>query len=44
MAATRRAAGSYDGIVGLKVNLGPAVPNPDDQASRLLEIAALVAA
>jgi hypothetical protein len=42
-AETRRAAGPYDGILGLKVNLGPTVVSPELQASRLLAIAALVA-
>lgn len=44
VAETRRAAGSYEGILGVKVNLGPTVRTPADQAAGLLEIAALVVA
>lgn len=43
VAETRQAAGAYEGILGLKINLGPTVPSPEVQAARLLAIAALVA-
>ncbi|HET7723707.1 MAG TPA: DUF4862 family protein, partial [Propionibacteriaceae bacterium] len=43
VAATRRAAGAFSGILGLKVNLGPTVQSPSDQAAGLLEMAAMVA-
>ncbi|MBI4899785.1 MAG: DUF4862 family protein [Actinobacteria bacterium] len=42
VAEARRAAEPYDGILGLKVNLGPTVQSPADQAAGLLEVAALV--
>ncbi len=43
VAHTRSAAGSYDTILGLKVNLGPTVQSPAGKAAALLAVAALVA-
>ncbi len=39
---TARAAGPYEGIMGLKINLGPAVVDPEIIVTRLLAIAALI--
>jgi hypothetical protein len=42
VAEARRAAEPYDGILGVKVNLGPTVQSPADRAAGLLDVAALV--